>query len=95
MMPHLTILDSALVFARIMLSVSVTVHVLSTKRDTAASAGWIGICWLMPLTGFVLYVMFGVNRVRRLARRLINDHRWSGRGRSPISDIASMAPLRR
>ncbi|AQS87099.1 phospholipase D [Neoasaia chiangmaiensis NBRC 101099] len=77
---HYTVLDILLVLARYALALAVTIHVLRTKRDTAASTGWIGIAWLMPLTGAALYVMFGVNRVRRLARKLIGSHQWDGRG---------------
>ncbi len=62
---------------RLALSVAVTLHVLRTKRDIGSSIGWIGLAWLAPLTGAVLYVMFGVNRVRRLARRLSRDRPWS------------------
>lgn len=52
---------------------AVTVHVLLTKRDTAASIGWIGVAFLLPGFGVVLYLMFGINRVRRLARKLVRQ----------------------
>ncbi len=65
--------------ARMVLSVLVTLHVLRTKRDVGSAIGWIGLAWLAPLTGTALYVMFGVNRVRRLARRLGRARRWSSR----------------
>ncbi|WP_367160111.1 cardiolipin synthase [Kozakia baliensis] len=77
---HFPFLDTSLTIARYALAISVTIHVLLTKRDTSASTGWIGISWLMPLTGAALYIMFGVNRVRRLAQRLIGQHHWDGRG---------------
>ncbi len=48
----------------------VTTHVLLTKRDVRGSIGWIGLAWLSPLLGSLLYVLFGINRVaRRAARR--------------------------
>ncbi|MBE7210843.1 MAG: PLDc N-terminal domain-containing protein [Gluconacetobacter diazotrophicus] len=65
--------------ARAVLSVFVTLHVLRTKREIGAAIGWIGLAWLAPITGTVLYAMFGVNRVRRLARRLSRQRRWSSR----------------
>ena len=55
---------------RLALSVLVTLHVLRIKRDIGSAIGWIGLAWLAPLTGAILYAMFGINRVRRLARRL-------------------------
>ena len=42
-------------------------HALLHKRDTRAATLWIGFIWLMPLFGPVLYLMFGVNRIRRRA----------------------------
>src|ERR1017187_3225284 len=42
-------------------------HVLLHKRDTRAATLWIGIIWLMPLVGPVLYLVLGFNRIRRRA----------------------------
>ena len=47
----------------------VTVHTLLRKRDVSASIGWIGMAWLAPAMGALLYFAFGINRVRRRARR--------------------------
>jgi len=76
----ITLLDAFLILLRLGLAVAVTLHVLRTKQNTAACAGWIGVSWLMPIFGALLYLMFGINRVRRLARRLVSDHHWRGRG---------------
>lgn len=40
------------------------------KRDVPAAIGWIGMAWLAPLAGALLYVGFGVNRVKRRAQLL-------------------------
>src|SRR4029453_7717735 len=48
----------------------VTVHVLLYKRNVAASVSWIGIAWLSPFLGALLYVTMGINRVKRRAQRL-------------------------
>ena len=42
-------------------------HALLYKRDSRAATLWIGIVWLMPVLGPVLYLVFGVNRIRRRA----------------------------
>jgi cardiolipin synthase len=42
-------------------------HALLHKRDTRAATLWIGVVWLMPGFGPILYLMFGVNRIRRRA----------------------------
>ena len=52
------------------LAAGVTMHVLLHKRDIGASIGWIGLAWLSPILGSVLYVIFGINRVKRRATRL-------------------------
>jgi cardiolipin synthase A/B len=45
-------------------------HVVLTKRDSRAAIGWVGIIWLTPIIGTVLYITFGVNRIQRKARYL-------------------------
>ncbi|GAB4174870.1 MAG: cardiolipin synthase [Wenzhouxiangellaceae bacterium] len=46
------------------------VHALLYKRDPRAALGWVGLCLLLPLAGPLIYLIFGVNRIRRRARRL-------------------------
>ncbi|PTM43383.1 phospholipase D-like domain-containing protein [Bosea sp. 124] len=48
----------------------VTIHALFRKRDVPAAIGWIGLAWLSPFFGAILYFGFGINRVKRRARRL-------------------------
>jgi cardiolipin synthase len=45
-------------------------HVLLSKCDTRAAIGWIGLIWLSPLVGTVLYWLLGINRISRKARSL-------------------------
>ena len=52
------------------IALAVTIHVLLNKRDVAAAIGWIGLAWLSPVLGGIVYFIFGVNRVRRRARQL-------------------------
>lgn len=47
-----------------------SVHVILHKRDERAALGWVGVIWLAPGFGAGLYVLFGINRIRRRARRL-------------------------
>ncbi|MBV8393585.1 MAG: cardiolipin synthase [Alphaproteobacteria bacterium] len=48
----------------------VTVHVLLYKRNTGSAISWMGIAWLSPFIGGLLYFALGVNRVQRRAQRL-------------------------
>lgn len=45
-------------------------HAILSKRDTRAAIGWVGVIWLTPLLGVMLYVWLGVNRIQRRARAL-------------------------
>lgn len=42
-------------------------HALLHKRDPRAAALWIGIIWLVPALGPILYLILGINRIRRHA----------------------------
>jgi Phosphatidylserine/phosphatidylglycerophosphate/cardiolipin synthases and related enzymes len=42
-------------------------HVVLHKRDVRAAIGWIGLAWLVPFGGPALYLLFGINRIRRRA----------------------------
>ena len=42
-------------------------HALLHKRDTRAATLWIAFIWLLPLFGPILYLVLGVNRIRRRA----------------------------
>jgi cardiolipin synthase len=44
-----------------------SIHALLHKRDSRAATLWIGFIWLLPVFGPILYLMLGVNRIRRRA----------------------------
>jgi len=45
-------------------------HAVLSKRDTRAAIGWVGVIWLAPILGVLLYVWLGINRIERRARSL-------------------------
>jgi len=45
-------------------------HALLNKRDNRAAMLWLGIIWLLPALGPALYLILGVNRIRRRAIQL-------------------------
>lgn len=47
-----------------------TLHVVLYKRETRSAMGWIGLSWLTPVVGSVLYLIFGINRIERRAESL-------------------------
>ncbi|WP_406699054.1 phospholipase D-like domain-containing protein [Singulisphaera sp. Ch08] len=52
----------------IVVSVVASVHVILYKRDTKSAIGWIGLIWLSPILGTVVYVLLGINRINRRAQ---------------------------
>ena len=61
-----------------LLSLVATAHVVVRKRDVRAAIGWVGLIWLVPFFGALLYAVFGLNRIRvraselhRIRRRLL------------------------
>ena len=80
-------------FLHVAIAAAVTVHALMTKRDVPAAIGWIGLAWLSPVLGALLYIGFGVDRVRRRARRLMGSVQSI---EAPVTgDIASKDPIER
>lgn len=51
-------------------AIVLSAHAILHKRDSRAAVGWVGLIWLVPVVGGILYVLFGVNRIRRAATAL-------------------------
>jgi cardiolipin synthase len=62
--------DVVVPLTHLALAAGVTIHVLLTKREAGSSVAWIGLAWLAPILGSVLYLLLGINRVRRRALNL-------------------------
>lgn len=45
-------------------------HVILNKTDPRAATAWVGLIWLVPFVGAMLYVFLGINRIRRRAKVL-------------------------
>jgi cardiolipin synthase len=50
--------------------IAASVHAVLHKRDTRAAISWVGLIWLTPGFGVVLYALFGLNRIRRQAAEI-------------------------
>ncbi|HXH75878.1 MAG TPA: phospholipase D-like domain-containing protein [Bacteriovoracaceae bacterium] len=57
----------------ILLAIFCSGHAILYKSDSRAAIGWVGIIWLVPILGSVLYFLLGINRVRRLAKLMRED----------------------
>jgi cardiolipin synthase len=42
-------------------------HVVLHKRDVRSAIGWVGLIWLVPWFGALLYLLLGINRIQRRA----------------------------
>jgi cardiolipin synthase len=67
-----------LAIADIGLAVAATVHAVLWKRDSRAVIGWVGLAWLAPIVGPLLYFCFGVNRICRRGVTLKVRESWHG-----------------
>src|SRR5438046_10529404 len=65
-----TIWPWLILLAHGLIVVLASAHVVLTKRDSRSAIGWVGIIWLTPILGTLLYFGFGVNRIQRKARLL-------------------------
>lgn len=70
----LELLSEAVPFVVVILTLTTNIlasgHALLYRRDVRATISWLGFIWLVPLLGPVLYLLFGINRIRRRARAL-------------------------
>lgn len=80
---------SALSVLAILLSIVCAGHALLWKRDPRAAVGWIAVCLLLPGLGALLYLLFGVNRIRAKAQYL--RRRWPLPDNSDLDDPAFIA----
>lgn len=56
------------------------VHAIMTKRDVRSAIGWAALLIMAPIVGVLLYIVFGINRIRirrRLRRRKVATVRLS------------------
>ena len=67
-------------------------HAILYKRDARAAVAWVGFIGLVPFLGALLYLMLGVNRIRRRARSLFAGRPHSKPPPSPFECLASEVP---
>lgn len=54
----------------VVVAAGVSAHIVLTKSDVRGAIGWVGLVWLTPVIGSVLYFFLGINRIRRAAGRM-------------------------
>ena len=54
----------------------VTFHAVLNKRESRSVIGWVGLAWLAPFLGAIVYLILGINRIHRKARTLKIRSSW-------------------
>lgn len=71
------------------LALLVTGHVAITKKYARSAVSWIALVWFAPFFGALLYLVFGINRIRRRAERL--DLRGPVRPEDPTEELGGLS----
>jgi cardiolipin synthase A/B len=65
-----TLLGILLLVLNVTLAILASAHAVLFKRDVRAALGWVGVIWLVPTVGPLLYAALGINRIRTRARTM-------------------------
>jgi len=57
------LIEAILALGYVLGATATAVHALLTKADPRSAVSWIGLSWLFPYGGSLLYWLFGINRV--------------------------------
>ncbi len=72
------------------LALSVSLHALLTRRNVSATVAWIGLAWLTPIIGALLYLMLGINRIKRAGVALDLKTAWQREHQRAGSHMAAI-----
>jgi cardiolipin synthase len=78
----------ALLLVEVLIALTASNHAVLHKEDTRSAIAWVGLIWLVPIGGALLYLVFGVNRIQRRARAL----RWDRFRRGPHASGGEVHP---
>ena len=82
LLPNLPWLATAIAVADILIILIAVPWILTIKREPTSAVAWSLVVILLPLLGFLVFVLFGYNQVYRPLRRK-RSHRASYRARFP------------
>lgn len=68
-------------------------HALLRKSDSRSALGWVAVCLTFPVAGPILYLLFGVNRVRRSASRRRREIEALPETATPLNPIGATAAV--
>lgn len=79
----------------ILAATSASVHAIIYKRNAQAAVLWVGLIWFAPIVGPVLYLLVGINRIRRRAAIVFRDRDRVRSGNpqgAAVADVAAALP---
>jgi cardiolipin synthase len=77
------LLVHAAIAASVILALVASIHAVLYKRDPRGAVSWVFVIWLLPVLGAGFYVVFGINRIQRRAKRLRRRRRKADGVESP------------
>lgn len=80
--PHIAVVLTLFV------SIVTSGYVILYKRDSRSAVIWVAFIWLAPILGSLIYLAFGVNRIRLRARALRGKPAWY----QPVPPTIACAP---
>lgn len=60
------------VVLNVIVALAAATHVILNKSDTRSATAWVGLIWLVPFLGSLLYILLGINRIKRRAKLLMS-----------------------
>ncbi|MCB9761226.1 MAG: cardiolipin synthase [Alphaproteobacteria bacterium] len=78
----------------VVLAIGTSAHAVTARRSSRAAVLWVGLVWLSPVMGSLLYLMMGVNRLNRKAARLLAPARLAQIHAPDASVSAALPPER-
>lgn len=77
----------ALGVAALVAAGAASAHALVYKRDPRSATLWLVVIWLIPMLGWAVYLLLGINRVRRKASAVREPVSRKRAGKAPPPDL--------
>ncbi|MCK8516872.1 cardiolipin synthase [Methylonatrum kenyense] len=71
-------------------SLVVSCHAVLTKRDSRSALTWVALAWFAPVVGVLLYLLFGINRLRRRVTLQSRETPHWEHGEAATCDLATL-----
>jgi len=84
---------ASIAIAAVAVALIASLHAILYKRDVRAAIGWAGFIWIVPFIGALLYLLFGVNRIRRRAASLRGSKDLATAERSAYAETTPLGNL--